>query len=75
MIFFTRSAGQERVLVALNFSSEDKTIDVQTDRYALLLSNKRTSLINGNRLEVMPNETMILLKSEEKINSGEVHVS
>jgi glycosidase len=75
MIFFTRSAGQERVLVALNFSSEDKTIDVQTDRYDLLLSNKRTSLINGNRLEVMPNEAMILVKSEEKINSGEVHVS
>ncbi|WML49126.1 hypothetical protein RCG23_03235 [Neobacillus sp. PS3-34] len=63
------------MLIALNYSSEDKSIDVQTDNYDLLLSNKRTSLGNGNNLSIMPNEAIILLEHEGKTNCGEVHVS
>lgn len=62
MMFFIRSAGLERVFVALNFSSEDKSLDVPTERYDLLLSNKRTFFESGKSLVIYANEGIILIE-------------
>jgi glycosidase len=58
LMTFVRKNESERILVALNFSEQPKTLDQFASAATLLLSNKRTTL--EEKLMILGNEAMIL---------------
>ncbi len=62
LVYYMRSHNEEKIIVILNFTSEPKTIalDSFTEfQFELILSSKRTDLENSKDIEVLPNEALI----------------
>lgn len=68
MIFYMRSNELERTFVALNFSDEGKSLELELKNMNLLLSNKRNSLEGSDVLKISANEVIIL--KEDAGNDG-----
>lgn len=68
MIFYMRSNELERTFVALNFSDEEKSLELELKNMNLLLSNKRNSLESSDVLKISANEVIIL--KEDAGNDG-----
>ncbi|MGA9226457.1 MAG: alpha-glucosidase C-terminal domain-containing protein, partial [Mesobacillus sp.] len=68
MISFMRRNERERTLVALNFSEEEKSLELEMQDMNLLLSNKRNSLEGSDVLKISANEVIIL--KEDAGNDG-----
>jgi glycosidase len=60
MLSFMRTNEFESTWVALNFSEEEKTLNIEAERVTLLLSNKRKSIECAEALAILPNEALIL---------------
>lgn len=59
MIYFVRKDSVEKIVVALNFSEQPKTLDI-AENVKLLLSSKRKSLESDKVITVAANEAIIL---------------
>lgn len=68
VLSYMRSNEVERTFVALNFSDEGKSLDLELKNINLLLSNKRNSLESSDVLKISANEVIIL--KEDAGNDG-----
>lgn len=64
MIYFVRKDWVEKIVVALNFSNQPKTLDIDPN-VELLLSTKRKSLESNHVITIMENEVLILKEVNE----------
>lgn len=60
MIYFVKKNECEKIFIALNFSEDTKTIEVEAEKVKLLLSTKRTTVESGKLLTILANEAIIL---------------
>ena len=60
MLSYMRSNEMERTFVALNFSEEEKSLELELKNMNLLLSNKRNRVENSEVLTIVGNEVIIL---------------
>lgn len=65
MISYMRSNKMERTLVALNFSEEEKLLELEKKKMKLLLSNKRNTHESSDVLTISANEVIILKEDAE----------
>ncbi|MEK5066581.1 alpha-glucosidase [Cytobacillus sp. FSL R5-0596] len=68
MISYMRSNDKERTFVALNFSEEEKSLELELKNKELLISNKRSTLGDNDVLTISANEVIIL--KEDAGNDG-----
>ncbi|CAN7531001.1 alpha-glucosidase [Rossellomorea sp. LjRoot5] len=60
ILSYMRSNEMERTFVALNFSEEEKSLELELKNMNLLLSNKRNKVENSEVLTIVGNEVIIL---------------
>jgi alpha-glucosidase len=57
---FVRFLGKEEIMVVLNFSDKKKTAEIGRERDIILSSINRKGKTDNNKLEIFPNEAIIL---------------